>query len=102
VLYLSHAAQNCNTESHKTTVVLRSNTSAKWCCVAGRVVPDVLNDRSASIFKGHAMLLARRIVTSAAHSYGYKTACSYSNAAGCQRMCGLTDTNYTILNKIVI
>jgi len=65
------------TLSHtETTVTLRSKTSEKWCCVAGRVVPDVLNDRSA-IFKGHTMLLAGRIVTSsAAHSYGYKTACS--------------------------
>lgn len=66
------------TLSHtETTVMLRSKTSEKWCCVAGRLVPDVLNDRSASIFKGHAMLLAGRIVTSsAAHSYGYKTDCS--------------------------
>lgn len=65
------------TLSHiETTVMLRSKTSEKWCCVAGRVVPDVLNDRSASILKGHTMLLAGRIVTYAAHSCGYKTACS--------------------------
>jgi hypothetical protein len=66
------------TPSHiETTVTLRSKTSEMWCCFAGRVVPDVLNDQSASLFKSQAMLLARRIViSSAAHNYGYNTACS--------------------------
>jgi hypothetical protein len=61
----------------ETTVMLRSETSEMWFCVGGRVVPVVLDDHSASIFKGQAMLLAGSTVTSsAAHSYGYKTACS--------------------------
>lgn len=46
------------------------------------------------------MLLAGSTVTSAAHSYGHKTACSYSRVSECVSV--LLDTTYTALNIIFI